>query len=111
MDFSLMNDDEILKELGTRMEKMRQKKELSDAELSKKGGNTKDALARFKNGEPITTKNLVKIIRGLGELRRLEQLFGVEDEFRPSQGRAQPLPKRIRNKKTKSGGFKWGEDN
>lgn len=109
MDFSLMNDDEILKELGERLEKIRLKKEVSDDELTKKGGGNKKALWRFKKGEPITTKNFIKILRGLGELQRLEQLFRVEEEYRPSQGKAQISNQRVR-KKTKKGRFLWGED-
>jgi len=110
MDYSLMSDDEILQELGRRCEKLRLTKEISDAELSKKGGITKDALWRFRNGEPITTKNLVKIIRGLGELHQLEQLFKVEEEFRPSQTKPETLPKRVRAKSKKMGKIVWGED-
>lgn len=71
MDFSLLTDDEILSEIGKLFEQKRLQKSISDAHLIKQGGCSKDALWRFRSGEPITSKNLIKILRGLGELNLL----------------------------------------
>lgn len=110
-DFQLMTDDEILKELASRFEKKRLQKQISDQEIAKKGGCTKVSIWRFRSGETITTKNLVKILRGLGELSILEQLFQVDNTYRPSLEKAPDTPKRVHTKKKKDKKtFVWGED-
>lgn len=110
MDFSLMSDDEVLASLGTLFEKMRLQKEISDATLMQKGGCSKDALWRFRNGEAITTKNFVKILRGLGELKPLEELFRVQNSFRPSLLKEPQGKKRVHSKAKEEQSFTWGED-
>jgi hypothetical protein len=110
-EFTLMTDDEILKEIASRFEKKRLQKQISDHDIIKKGGCTKDALWRFRSGEAITTKNLIKILRGLGELGALDQLFQIEDTYRPSLKKTPDTPKRVYPKKKKQQKpFIWGED-
>ena len=111
IEFTLMTDAEILKEIAFRFEKKRLQKQISDHDIIKKGGCTKDALWRFRSGEAITTKNLIKILRGLDEVGVLEQLFQIDNIYRPSLEKTSDAPKRVyTKKKKKQKPFIWGED-
>ena len=99
MNFNLLTDEDILKELGKNYEELRLRKKLSDEDVMKKGGTNKDAIQRFKNGSNINLSNFVKILRGLGELDNLEKLIHVEDEFSVIKSKKKPLPRRQRPRK------------
>lgn len=86
MKFELMSDEQVLAELGRLFEGLRQYKQLQDTEIQSQGGVSRDAISKLRNNRgSITLTSLVKIMRGLGELGRLEALFKVPDEYRPSK--------------------------
>lgn len=112
MMFSLYNDEEIIKELARRYEKMRIYKELSDEDVSQNGGVSKDAIYRMKRGENISLTNFIRILRGLSELDALDntirevQELSLEDMFYKKK-----VKKRIFKKtKGKDTDFKWGDE-
>jgi len=112
MDYKLFNDDEVLYDIGQQFEKIRLHKKISDSDIMKKSGVSKDALWRFRTGKPVTTKNLIKILRGIDELDLLAKLFmPPETPFVPSEKIQKESNKRINNNKADSNDFTWGEDN
>lgn len=112
MNFNLLTDENIIKELGQNYEELRLRKKLSDEDVMKKGGSTKDAIQRLKNGSNINLINFIKILRGLGELDSLEKVIKVEDSFSIRENKNKPLPRRVfkRKKSDNSTDFKWGDD-
>lgn len=110
MDFNLLNDIEILKELGKRYEDIRLELSLSNEDVAKRGGTTTDAIYRFKSGKSISMTNFIKIMRGLGKLDKLDKLL-QEVEFSIKDLKPIKKPKRIfKTKKTLNTDFKWGDE-
>ena len=111
MRFSLLSDEEILIELGTRIERRRREKEFSDAELVEKSGTNIATLKRFRaNKGTISLTSFIRILRGLGELDSLNALLESTHTFSPSQQIEKPLKKRIYKKKSKASTFQWGDE-
>lgn len=76
--WTAMSDPAILEEISKRFKELRLRKNIQQKELSKYAGVAIGTLRRFENGEPISTENLIKIMRGLGILENLEQLIPKE---------------------------------
>jgi len=114
MDFNLFTDEEIIKELASRCDSMRIKKELSEKDVSDKGGTNSDAIYRFKNGRNISLTNFIKIIRGIGELDNLEKLLRIDEQQSIREIKKSKTPKRIFKSRKKDNendtDFIWGED-
>ncbi len=111
MRFSLLSDEEILKELAHRIERRRREKEFSDAELVEKSGTNLATLKRFRaNKGTISLTSFIRILRGLGELDALNSLLESTQTFSPAQQIEKPLKKRITKKKSKPSNFQWGDE-
>lgn len=110
--FSLFNDEDIIRALGKKYEKLRIEKELSDEDVSVMGGVSKDAIYRMKRGENISLVNFIKILRGLSELDALENVIKeVEDLNIRDIYLKKKVKKRIFKKtKGKDTDFKWGDE-
>jgi transcriptional regulator with XRE-family HTH domain len=84
-------NETVLHELGRRVEQLRLARNLSRATLSHESGISSLTLARLEHGEPVSTENLVRVLRTLGLLERINTLVPEEsrspiDELR-LQGR------------------------
>ena len=114
MKLDLMSDEQVLAELGRQFEALRQYKQLQDAEIQSQGGVSRDAISKLRNNRgSITVASLVKIMRGLGELERLEALFKVPVEYRPSKDTEVQDNKPVKGKrihKTKARKIQWGDE-
>lgn len=111
MNFELLTDEEIIKELASRYENIRLQKRLSEKDVSNKGGTNSDALYRFKKGSNISLGNFIKILRGVGELNSLEKLLKAQKLQSLRDTNKQKIPKRVfKSKKSKKDEFIWGED-
>ncbi len=111
MDFNLLANEDIIKELGKNYEELRLQKRLSDDDVHKKGGVSIDAIQRLKNGSNINLLNFIKILKGLGELDKLQKLLEVKEEFSIQETTKSSKPKRIfKSKKGINSEFIWGED-
>jgi len=112
-DFNLMNDEEIIKTLAKRFEQVRIKNELSEVDVCKQGGTNKDAIHRFKNGKNINLKNFIAMLRGVGLLEELSNVFVSQTEYSPKP-QVQKKPKKRVFKKNKdvniNDEFKWGDE-
>ncbi|MDA3948627.1 MAG: hypothetical protein PF508_05310 [Spirochaeta sp.] len=111
MAYTLLTDDEILADLAAKLDHLRRSKKLKDEELVAKGGTSRFVLKKFRTGTGgITLKSFVRLLRGLGELDRLEALLQLPDRYSPS-GRHDTIPaQRVRDKKTEDTDFRWGDD-
>lgn len=111
MSIDLQTDEQILKALGEQFEALRLHKHIQDAEIVAKGGVGKDAVDKLRNNRgTITLTSLIKILRGLGELNRLEKLFEIDAEYSPTQT-GQKAIKRVSRKVSESTkNFTWGDE-
>ena len=111
MNFELMTNKEIVKDLGQSYDLLRRTKGIQDKELIARGGTTSDALNKFRsNRGNITVESLVKLLRGIGELHRLETLFSIPDIYSPIRGKSVVPSKRIRKPRRRDSVFKWGDE-
>ena len=112
MDFNLLTDEEIIKELALRCDTIRLDKQLSEKDVSKKGGTTLDAIYRFKTGKNISITNFIKILRGIGELDILDQILKENLPRSILNDKVTKRKKRVRKPsvKNKNGDFSWGDD-
>ncbi|MCM2282863.1 MAG: hypothetical protein NDI61_13570 [Bdellovibrionaceae bacterium] len=112
-DLSLLSDEQLLAELGRRLERIRVARRIQDQEIFGKGGVKKDALAHFKKGKNISLINFIRILRGVGLLSELEHLLPQPTLFSPlslALAKEEKLPSRIRKKQKKVRNFKWGDE-
>lgn len=111
MRFSLMNDEEILKELAIRVDQRRREKEMSDTLLVEKSGTNIASLKRFRaNKGTISLTSFIRLLRGLGELDALNTLLESTQTFSPAKEIEKSLKKRIYKKKLKASAFQWGDE-
>jgi hypothetical protein len=110
MSWSLMNDDAIIQDLASRLDHSRRAQHLKDSELSAKGGFSDITMGQFRSGKNITLKTFIRILRALGELERLENVFSAADSWRPMGTRNDIPEKRVRGKKTTKKPFVWGDE-
>jgi hypothetical protein len=97
--------------LANKIDLLRRHKSIKDTELVAQGGTNRVALSNFRNGRGgINLKTFVRLLRGLGELDRLETCFNVPQQYSPTGRRSQIPEKRVRNKKSEASKFIWGED-
>lgn len=111
MPYSLNTDDEILQDLANKIDLLRRYKSIKDTELVAQGGTNRVVLNNFRNGHSgISLKSFIRLLRGLGELDRLETCFDIPQQYSPT-GKKRKIPKkRVRNKKSNKNKFVWGED-
>ena len=75
MDFSAMNDQAILGELGTRIQRRRLAMNISQDELTRKAGVARKVIQNIEGGRGATLKGFVRILRALGLATELGLLF------------------------------------
>jgi len=109
----LHNDASALAELGHRLAQLRIGKQLTQAELARRAGIGKRTLERLEAGDTTQTRTLIRVLRDLDLLERLELLL-PEPKARPSQVvKAEDLPKRVSRKRGQNrddGPWKWGDE-
>jgi len=105
-----MTDEEILLDLAHRFDTVRKKKEIKDTDLVSRGGANGIAMSKFRSGDNITLKTFIRLVRGLGELDRLERLFSSIEDWSPT-GAVDTAPKRrVRDKRNAGKPFSWGDE-
>ncbi len=111
MSYKLKTDEEIMKDLASKLDLIRRMKEIKDEELVAKGGTNRVVLNKFRNGHGgISLKSFIRLLRGIGELDRLESLLKIPEQYSPA-GKSRTIPKnRVRTKKNKNTDFIWGDD-
>jgi transcriptional regulator with XRE-family HTH domain len=71
----LLSDEAILAELGERIARSRIDLQLTQAELAEQAGISKRTLERIESGASAQMSSMVRILRVLELLPRLEQMF------------------------------------
>jgi len=111
MSYNLMTDDDILKDLAEQFEKIRIRKQIKETEIEKTCGISRRTLYNFRQGTTaITLKSFIRLLRGIGELDRLETLLVDSTAYSPISGTDKELPKRVRDRGGPEKGFKWGDE-
>ena len=65
-------DDAVLTELGKRLARYRLNMNLSQAELGRRAGVSRNTVVRMENGESTQATNLIRTLRALGLLQNLD---------------------------------------
>ena len=72
---SLMTDAAVLAEIGGRIERLRLARNITQHELAREAGISRRTLVRLEQGEErVGAATLLRVLRALGLLERLEQL-------------------------------------
>jgi len=71
-DLGHMTDDAVLERLSNRLSRFRLDRNLTQAGLATEAGVHKNTAFRLKAGGPTLLKNLVRVLRVLGLLDRLD---------------------------------------
>ncbi len=79
MDFSIMSDKAILKELGSRVRRQRLNRNITQAELAENAGVGRTVVQKVEQGEECMLSGLIRIMRALSLLDQL-------DTFLPEPG-------------------------
>jgi hypothetical protein len=114
MSYEQLTDEQILADLAGRLNYLRRVKGYTDQQLAERGGvSLRTSVAFRKSHKDITLTSFIKLLRGVGELGRLQQLLPpVEPQYSPAAQRFVEPPKRVRKKRsrTKRDGFVWGDE-
>ena len=74
----LLTDDAIALELGSRLERVRLARNLSQEELAEEAGIGRATLQRLERGDAVQLSSLIKLLRALGLLDGLEAVAPAE---------------------------------
>jgi hypothetical protein len=111
MSYDLKTDDEIAFDLAQKYDLLRRTKELKDAEVAGRGGTNTVVLNKFRQGSGgVSLKTFIRLIRGIGELDRLEALLAMPERYSPIGSQRSIPAKRVRGRKAPGGGFAWGDE-
>jgi hypothetical protein len=105
-----MTDKNIAKELGVKFDELRRTKRIKDTDVALTGGTNTKALNKFKSGSgDITLSSFIKMLRGIGELDRLNLLFSDVGQYSPVDSK-NITPNRVRTKHNSLDDFTRGDD-
>lgn len=114
MTFEHKTDREILAELANRLDFQRRTKGYTDKQTSERGGVSVRTLVAFRGAQKdIAMTSFIKLLRGIGELDRLEELLPpAEPVFSPAKQTFVSPPRRVRHKRPgpKAEDFSWGDE-
>lgn len=82
INWEVMADPAIVKEIGKRLKQIRLNKNISQEELAKKSGLDRTTISRMESGRAATLLTLIQVLRALGRLNILD-IFLEEPEISP----------------------------
>lgn len=112
IDYTLASSEQIVADLGTRLNRLRLASNITQADLAARAGVGTRTLARLEAGEGGTMDSLVRVIAALGLTSHLEALL-PDPDIRPME-RVQ-MRGRERQRARASGpppekpSFRWGD--
>ena len=68
-------DKAILKEIGSRLERIRLNRNVIRTDLAEQAGISRNTVERVESGESVQLINLIRLCRALGILNRFEAVF------------------------------------
>lgn len=111
-----MSDETVLKELGSRLARLRIESELTQEELATKSGVSKSTVVRLESGMPVQTTTFVRILRTLHLLSSLDAVI-IAESIRPMETLLLQGKKRQRVRKPRAVSeakpkktFTWGDE-
>ena len=75
MKIESMSDKAILGELGSRLQRERLNRNMTQADLALKAGVSLRSLQYLEAGQPCSLASLIRIVRALGNLAALDAFF------------------------------------
>ena len=111
-DYRTMNENDILKDIGTQVEKLRLENRIKESDIEMLSGVSRKTYYNFKNGKSgLSLKNFIRILRAINELERLQRLFPETDTYSPANPKDhRKLPKRVRDRESSDRDFLWGDE-
>lgn len=76
-----LTEQEILKEMGNRLKKIRLQYNLTQKELSDEAGLSVSTISLIEQGKSTTTESLVRILSRLNRIKDLESVFRVGENL------------------------------
>ena len=112
--FSIASSEQIVAELGKRLERMRLSRNLTQADLAERAGINKRTVMRLEKGVSATLDTFVRVLMALGLGSNLEALL-PEVEVRPIErvlhrGRERQRARSRSARPTPSEPFRWGDE-
>lgn len=106
-------DNEVIQEIGKRLQRCRIDLNMSQYELSDKTGVSAKTIANMEDGKQVNTLSLIRVLRVLGLLENLELLAPPQDDrpidFLRYNKKAPQRVARNRNKGQERI-WKWGDE-
>ena len=105
------NDDQILKELGSRLKMARIRSGQTQAQMAENSGVAKTTVERAEKGESIQFLNIIKMLRSLNFLSGLETMLPSAEKTPLELLNGTAAPKRVHPRTAKPvSRFKWGDE-
>ena len=74
MTFDAWADDSVIAEIGRRLRRERLDRNLTQAELASRSGVSEDTIRSIENGYNTSIKTLIRLLRAMGLVGRIESL-------------------------------------
>ena len=85
--------------------------QIKETEIEESAGISRKTFYNFKQGATgISLKNFIRLLRAMGEVKRLQWMFPESESYSPRRGNEPELPKRVRDKQKTEGTFQWGDE-
>jgi predicted transcriptional regulator len=111
MDYSTMNDEDILRDLAEKADQLRIEHQVKETDLEKSSGISRKTFYNFKQGNTgFSLKNFIRLLRALGETQRLQWMFPETESYSPLSTKTQQTAKRVRDRQKSEGSFRWGDE-
>jgi len=69
---NLLTDDAVLTELGYRIGRMRIDRDITQADLAREAGVSRDTVVKVEAGQSVQSRNLIRVLRALKLIENLE---------------------------------------
>lgn len=114
LDFSIASSEQVVGDLGARLERIRLARNLTQAELAERAGISKRTVLRLEQGVSATLDTFVRVLLALGLASNLEALL-PEVEIRPIErvlhrGRERKRARSRRARPATGEPFRWGDE-
>ncbi len=76
-----LTEQEILKEMGSRLKKIRLQHNLTQKEMSKETGLSVSTISLIEQGKSTTTESLIRILSRLNRIKDLESVFRIGEDL------------------------------
>jgi transcriptional regulator with XRE-family HTH domain len=76
-----LTEQEILKEIGKRLKKIRLQHNLTQKDMSEEVGLSVSTISLIEQGKSTTTESLIRILSRLNRLKDLESVFRVGEDL------------------------------